>query len=178
LNKWALALILMRDYEEAGQKLVEAGKVDPLWTQSSFYGGLLKSLEGHREAAGEMFVLPGKGHARLTRHIYKGPNDIDYFINFCSQAAIYGVIERVADDLKYYVDDKGDWIAWTFLGIADIYAGREGEAIEAFSKSAELIPTGDIAELKGVIIGVLWNSHVLQAAANDIIASLSDRQTK
>ena len=113
-----------------------------------------------------------------TSLIYKGPNDIDYFINFCRQAAVYGVIDRVADDLKYYTDDKGDWIAWTFLGIADIYTKRAGEAIEAFSKSAELIPDEDVAVLKGVIIAFPWNNHVLQAGANDIIASLSERQAK
>ena len=124
LNKWALALMLSGDYGEAGQKLVEAGKADPVWSQTSFYGGLLNCLEGHREAAGEMFVLPGKGHARTVRTVLNGLNDIDYFIDFCGQAANYGVIGRVADDLEYYADDKGDWMAWTFLGIADIFTGR------------------------------------------------------
>ncbi len=178
LDKWALALMLKGDYQEAGQKLDEAEKADPLWTQNSFYGGLLKSLQGDKEKASEMFVLPEKGDARLTSLIYKGPNDIDYFINFCRQAANYGVIDVVADNLKYYVDDKGDWIAWSFLGIADMYAKKSGEAIEAFSKSAELIPDEDVAVLKGVITAFPWNNHVLQAAANDITASLSARQTK
>ncbi len=177
LNKWALALMLKGDYSEAGQKLAEAGKVDPVWSQTFFYEGLLKSFEGNREA-GEMFVLSEKGHARLLRHPDKGPNDIDYFINFCNEAALYGVIDRVADDLKYYVDDNSDWIAWTFQGIADIYAERAGEAIDAFSTAADLIPTEDIVSSKGVIIAIPWNNHVLQAAANDITASLSARQTK
>ena len=65
LDKWALALMLKGDYREAGQKLDEAGKADSLWTQNSFYGGLLKSLQGDKEKASEMFVLPEKGHARL-----------------------------------------------------------------------------------------------------------------
>jgi tetratricopeptide (TPR) repeat protein len=178
LNKWALALMLMGDYEEAGQKLAEAGKADPLWSQTSFYSGLLKSFEGRREEAGEMFILSRKGQSLLIRAIPKGPNDIDHFINFCTQITKYNLIGRVADDLKYSVADKDDWIAWTFLGIADIYAERAGEAMEALSKSAELIPDEDIAELKGVIMGIHWNTPALQAAANDILASLIERQTK
>jgi len=178
LNKWALALMLKGDYQAAGLKIAEARKADPSWSQNSYYGGLLKSLEGYRGEAGVMFVQPEKGRARLTRSIYTDRNDIEYFNDFCRQAAIYGVIDRVADDLNLYVADKSDWVAWSLLGIADIYAERGGESIEAFSRAAELISDKDIPVLKGVILAFPWKEKAQQEAADNITAFLTYRQAK
>ncbi|MCX6007342.1 MAG: tetratricopeptide repeat protein [Chloroflexi bacterium] len=166
LNKWALALILMRDYKEAGQKLLESEKSDPSWVQTSYLKGLLNMYEGNIDEAGDLFVSPIKNEL----------DNIGYFINFCGQVAHYGEIGLVKDALGEYVKNKNDdWTGFALLGIADIYSGNPAEALADFEKASMVVPDKDAALLAAIIETLLGQYQNFHNESGEIIKGLMEK---
>ena len=166
LNKWAFALILMHNYEEAGQKLLESEKSDPSWAQTSFFKGLLSRHEGNVTEAGDLFVSP----------IESKFENISYFINFCGQVADYGEIGRVKDALAVYVKNNGDdWTGFALLGIADIYSGNPTEALADFKKASVIVPDEDAALMAALVEGSLSRYQDFHDESGEIVRALMER---
>jgi tetratricopeptide (TPR) repeat protein len=171
LNKWALALIFKGDYQAAEQKLADSSKSDPLWIQTSFFQGLLEIYNGDKQAAADFIITPVKSDAK----------DIAYYINFCSTLTTYraGEIDKVSGALKSHLDsDGGDWKGYALLGISDIYSGDYQDSVQAFKKSAEIVPDEDINLLAGVVNAMLSNHSEFQTERRAIVGGLMDRESK
>jgi tetratricopeptide (TPR) repeat protein len=181
LNKWALALILMQDYGEAGLKLTESENSDPHWAQTSYFKGLLKTHEGKIDEAGDLLVSPIKnktdeaGGLSVLTDKNKLEN-INYFIKFCGQVAPYGEIGLVKDALGAYVQNsKGDWTGFALLGITNIYSDAPAEALDAFKEASLLVPDEDAAVLAAIVDGSLGRYQDLHEGAVEIIKQLMQR---
>jgi tetratricopeptide (TPR) repeat protein len=169
LNKWALALILMKDYQEAGQKLLESGVSDPAWAQTSYLRGLLMMHEGKIEETGGLFVSPVKDRSE----------NISHFINFCAQVAPYGETGLVKDALAAYVENSSDdWTGFALLGIADIYNGNPTDALTVFKKASLIIPDKDTALLAGVVEGLFIQYQDFHNESGEIVRGLMERAAK
>ncbi|MCX5997330.1 MAG: O-antigen ligase family protein [Chloroflexi bacterium] len=169
LNKWALALILMQNYEEAGQKLLESRKSDPFWVPTSFLQGLLSMHDGDIERADGLFVSPIKNN----------PDNIAHFINFCAQVASYGEIGLVRDALAAYVKgNNDDWQGFALLGIADIYSGDPVESLADFKKAAMVIPDKHAILLASVIETLLSPYRDFHNESEEIVKGLMERASR
>ena len=181
LNKWALALILMRDYEEAGQKLMESGKSDPAWAQTSYLKGLLSMHEGNIDEAGDLFVSPIKNKLDEAGDLFVLPiknrlENIGYFINFCGQVAAYGETGLVKDALVAYVKNKSDdWTGFALLGIAEIYSDNPAEALDDFKRATAIIPDEDAAVLAAIVEGSFIRYQDFHNGAEEIVKGLMER---
>jgi tetratricopeptide (TPR) repeat protein/O-antigen ligase len=170
LNKWALALIFKGDYPAAAQKLADSAKSDPLWIQTSFFQGLLEIYNGDEQAAADFLITP-----------VKDVKDISYYINFCSMLTTYRTsdINSVIGALKSRLNSGGsDWKGYVLLGITDIYGGDYQDSVQAFGKSAEIVPDEDITLLAGVVNAMLSNHSEFQTERRAIVGGLMDRESK
>ncbi len=169
LNKWALALIFKRDYQAAEQKLADSSKSDPLWIQTSFFQGLLQIYKGDNRAAADFIITPVKNDV----------NDISYYINFCGMLTTYraGEIDPLIGALKSRLNSGGsDWKGYVLLGISDIYGGDYQDSVQAFKKSAAIVPDEDITLLAGAVNAMLSNGF--QTERQEIVGGLMDRESK
>ena len=170
LNKWALALIFKGDYQAAGQKLADSARSDPLWIQTSFFQGLLQKYKGDNGSAADSLIEP-----------VKDAGDVSFYINFCSVLTIYRAdeIQPVIDALKSRLDTDGsDWKGYMLLGISDVYGEDYQDSVQAFRKSAELVPDEDITLVAGVVNAMLSNQSTYQADRQQIVDGLMDRESK
>jgi len=170
LDKWALALIFKGDYPAAEEKLADSTKSDPLWIQTSFFQGLLQIYKGDNRAAADLLIAPVKNDAK----------DISYYINFCGLLTVYRAndIDSVIGVLKSRLDaGGGDWKGYMLLGISDIYGGDYQDSVQAFKKSAEIVPDENITLLAGVVNTMLSNER-FQTERQEIVNGLMDRQSK
>jgi tetratricopeptide (TPR) repeat protein len=170
LNKWALALIFKGDYPAAAQKLADSAKSDPLWIQTSFFQGLLEIYNGDKQAAADFIITP-----------VKDVKDISYYINFCSMLTTYRTsdINSVIGALKSHLNSDGsDWKGYMLLGITDVYGRDYQDSVQAFGKSAEIVPDEDITLLAGVVNAMLSNHSEFQTERQAIVGGLMDRESK
>ncbi len=171
LDNWGLALTFKGDYLAAEQTLDKASQNDPLWIQTSFYKGLLQAYKGDKEEAAKLFISPVGDNAR----------DISYYINFCSLMAIYGAnsIDSVSNALEYSLSSGGgDWKGYALLGISNVAGNDYPAAVQAFSKSAELVPDDDISLLANIVMVMFNNQSGYLDQGRQIVGGLMDRESK
>lgn len=169
LNKWALALILTGDYDEAGQKLLESEKNDPSLLQTSYLKGLLSAHEGRAGEAGGLFI--SQAGARLE--------NIANFIRFCGQVAPFGEIGRVKDAMEAYTrENNSDWKGLTLLGVTHIYLGSPADALADFKMAAMNVPDRDAAVLAPVVEGSLIRYPDFRDESGEIVRRLMERAAK
>jgi len=184
LNKWALALILTGDYQEAGRKLLESAKSDPAWAQTFYFRGLLSVREGNIDQAGGLIVSPIKYKLDETGVLSVLPDEdklenIGYFIKFYGQMAAYGETVAVRDALSAYVKNKSDdWTGFTLLGIADSYNGNPTEALDDFKRASIIVPDEDAAVLAAVVDGSLSRYQGFRSESGVIVSGLKERAAK
>ena len=169
LNKWALALILLGDYREAEQKLLESAKNDPSWIPTSYLQGLLSMHEGRVSEAGGLFISPTRANL----------SNLSYFIKFCGQVTPYGEIGTVRDALAAHVkDNSDDWTGFALLGITDIDSGNPAAALVDFKKASIIVREDDAGFLAALVEGSLGPYQDLHDEAGELIRSLMERATK
>ena len=131
LNKWALALILFGDYEEAEVKLQQSRQNDPDWDQTYYVEGFLQAERGELPEAGSY----------LTKRAGTTPDSIRYFLSLCRQLALYGKLDPMRESLDSYIQaNSGDWVGHALLGIVDFYNRNVEAAGSTLLKCAELAP--------------------------------------
>ncbi|RPJ64299.1 MAG: hypothetical protein EHM12_00025 [Dehalococcoidia bacterium] len=166
LNKWAFALIINGDYAAAGMKLDEAERNDPAWVQTRYFKGFLQASTGDIGGAGKLFLA-------VTDDTF---NEIRYFINYCGTIAGTGKASLVRDSLKTQLDDgHGEWTAFAFLAVADVYSGNLEEAVSAFQQSATLVPDKSKYILGGTIRAMLGGNNDYKKAGQEIIDNLINK---
>jgi tetratricopeptide (TPR) repeat protein len=184
LNKWALALILTDDYPQAEQKLLESGKNDAAWVQTSYFKGLLKMHQGDIDGAGGLFVSAVNNKLDEAGGLFVSPitsnlKNIGYFISFCAQAAAYGEIGTVRDALGVYVKNKSDdWTGFALLGIADVYSDNPADALADFKRSSLIVTDEEAAALAAIVEGSLSRHQDLRNESEEIIRGLMERASR
>ena len=164
LNKWALALMLNGNYAEAGRKLTESRDADGEWIQTTYYTGLLDVYDRCYCTAGNCFVSP----------VEQKVSNVGPYMSFCSQLALYGGLDRVAEGLKVYTachDD--DWTGQALLGIAEVYDNRLLAATDSFRKAVHNVPDDHAGMLKGIVSVMGLENRDFQPMAQDIADSLN-----
>ncbi len=131
LNKWALALVMFGDYEEAKVKLQQSGQNDPEWDQTAYIDGFLQAERGDIISAG----------SHMVKRAESRPDSIRYFLSLCRQLALYDKLDHVQESLDSYVQaHSGEWVGHALLGIADFYAKNVDAAGSTLLRCAELAP--------------------------------------
>ena len=166
LNKWALALMLNGDYAEAGRKLSESRDADGEWIQTTYYTGLLDVYEHCYCSAGYCFVYP----------VEQKISNVGPYISFCSQLALYGGLDKVAEGLRVYNGcHPGDWTGQALLGIAEVYDNSLLGAAESFRRAAHNVPPEDAGTLKEIVTLTGKEIRSFQPMAQDIVDSLAGK---
>jgi len=130
MNKWALALILKGDYDEARLKLEQAASVDLDWVETSFLSALLLAVEGQADATAE-----------LTAPLAEEPVNLWDFRRFCSNLIIYDMVRPLDNVLEGYLPAAGEeWIIHAMLGVTDFYADGPAKSLEEFDAAMSLVP--------------------------------------
>ena len=168
LNKWALALMLMGDYQEAGQKLAESANSDPSWVQTSYFQGLFKTHEGDIGGAGRLFVSQIKDEL----------DNIGYFINFCALIDEHGDIGPIREALGAYIKSNSeDWTGFALLGIADVYSDNPAEALADFKRASVVVPDKDVELLAGIVETMFVRYEDFHSESEEIVRGLMERAT-
>jgi tetratricopeptide (TPR) repeat protein len=164
LNKWALALILFGDYEEAEMKLEQSRVSDPEWDQTVYIDGFLQAETGDMQEAGSVIVNRAKSK----------PDSIRYFVSLCHQLAIYGKIGPVSESISNYLQIQGDeWTVYALLGIAEFY-GRDIESAGSnLLKCAEVAPKEQYKLLTDLVTFLSIEDPQFNISARQIINILT-----
>jgi len=130
INKWALALIIKGNYEQAQAKLDYAAAIDPGWVETSFLHGLLLVEEGGGGAAPEILAL-----------VEDNPVNLWGFRRLCSNLIIYDMVQPLDDALENYMQGAPEeWIAHAMLGVTDFYVDGAAASLQEFDAAMSLVP--------------------------------------
>jgi len=143
LNKWALALIIKGDFNEAREKLDYAASIDPDWPETSFLSGLLLAREGKDDEAARAIIAP----------IQESQASLNSFIDFCRGVAVYNMVPLLGDALEVYKQRTSDeWIPHAMLGVTSVCVGDVDESLDEFNSAMLLVPDDDVADLFRAIL--------------------------
>jgi tetratricopeptide (TPR) repeat protein len=153
LNKWALALIIKGDFDEAQKKLDYAASIDPDWPETSFLSGILLAKQAkYNEAAREIIVPIQEDRANL--------ND---FIDFCRVLAGYNMVQPLEDAFEVYTQEATNkWIPHAVLGVTNLFVGSLDKSLDEFNTAMLLVPNEDVGDLFRAILGLAQTSPSLK----------------
>lgn len=165
LNKWALALVIKGDLNEARAKLDHSASVDPQWSQTSFLMGLLLAVEGNDTEAAATIMAP----------IAEEPASLSYFVDLCQHLAFYDMAGLLQRALEVQTQAQpGAWSSHALLGIASLAAGNLDNSLAELDTAMLLAPPQDVAHLFTAILKLSRISSGFRAALPDIAAGWRD----
>ena len=155
LDKWATALIIKGDLDEAGTKLQYAANVDPNWAKTSFLSGLLLAKEDKN----------GESATELTKPIHDNAANLNQFIGLCSILQLYDMVSPLGDSLQAYSQENpDDWTAQALLGITSVFNDNASESIDEFNAAMRLVPEDDAGALFQAILKLSTMNQKLAGA--------------
>ena len=161
LNKWALALIIKGDLDEARTKLNYSASINPDWTETFFLSGLLLAREGENDEAVRKIIAP----------IQNTPANLNAFIDLCIYLSRYDMIKPLGDSLETYTQETpDDWIAHALLGITSLFGGNVDKSLAEFNTSMLLAPDNDAGKLFSTILKLSTMSQKLKTALPSVAA--------
>ena len=166
LNKWALALIIKGDFDEARAKLAYSTSVDPDWAETCFLSGLLLAREGENNEA----------VSKITAPIQDNPANLNSFIDLCIRLSVYDMIKPLNDSLEIYTQEvPDDWAAHALLGITSLFGGNVDKSLAEFNSSMLLVPDNDARHLFRTILKLSTMSQQLRTALPGVAAEWRDK---
>ena len=138
LNKYALAYTLKGDYDAARVKISEAALLDSDWAETYFLQALLSTQQGMNEEAALELIAP----------LDDDSINLEYFRRFCSNLAIFDMVQPLEDALEGYLQMAGEeWIPHAMLGVTSFY-NRDGvKSLNEFDTAMALVPNEDTRTL-------------------------------
>jgi len=181
LDKWALALIIKGDFDEAREKLDYAASIDPDWPETSFLSGLLLAREAKDDEAARAIIAP----------IQESPGSLKGFVDFCRGLAGYNMVRPLGDALEVYTQEVSDeWIPRAMLGVTSLFVGSLDKSVDEFDTAMLLVPDEDVGDLfrailrlsqispgfKTMLPGVAceWRTKLAQSAERDTLLQALD----
>ncbi|UCH51706.1 MAG: O-antigen ligase family protein, partial [Chloroflexota bacterium] len=126
INKWALALIIKGDFNEARTKLDYSASIDPDWAKTSFLYSLLLAQEEKNDEAVIMLIAP----------IHDNPARLNSFIDLCGSLMVYDMIKPLMNSLEIYIQKvPDDWVAHALLGITSLFDNKLNRGITELNTS-------------------------------------------
>jgi O-antigen ligase/tetratricopeptide (TPR) repeat protein len=182
LNKWALALIIKGDLDEAQTKLDYSASIDPNWAETSFLSDLLLAREGKDDEA----VL------KLSATIQDKSANLNYFIDLCRHLMVYDMVSPLRDSLEVYIQETpGDWTAHALLGITSLFGNNVDKSLAELNSAMLLVPdnhTGDLfrailklsnisSSFRKALPGVAteWRAKLAQSPERDTLLPTFDK---
>jgi tetratricopeptide (TPR) repeat protein len=166
LDKWALALIIKGDFDEAGTKLASAVSNDPEWAQTSFLSGLLLAREGKYEEAITKTIGP----------IRDDPSNINYFVDLCRDLVMYDMIIPLRNTLgTYTAEAPDDWVGHTLLGITNLFIGKVGQSLNEFNTAIRLVPGEDAGYVFRTVLNLSTISPAFKTSLQAVAADWRDK---
>lgn len=143
-NKWALALIIARDFDEAQEKLDYAASIDPDWADTSYFlSGFLLAWEGKGDEAAH----------KLISRVQENPSTIKHFLELCSELNTYHLVYLLEDTLELYPQEvSADWIPHAMLGITSLFNGSLDKSLSELNTARLLVPDEDTGALFRAIL--------------------------
>ena len=143
LDKWALALIIKGDFDEAREKLDYAASIDPDWAETSFLSGLLLAREAKDDEAARAIIAP----------IQERRASLNGFVDFCRGLAGYNMVRPLGDALEVYAQEAFDeWIPHAMLGVTSLFVGSLDKSLDEFDTAMLLVPDEDVGDLFRAIL--------------------------
>jgi tetratricopeptide (TPR) repeat protein len=169
LDKWALALIIKGDFDEAEAKLASAASADPEWAQNSFLFGLLLAKEGKNEDAITKTIEP----------IHDKPSNIYYFFDLCRDLVMYDMVSPLRNTLSTYIAEApDDWVGYILLGITNLFVGNIGQSINEFDTAMRLVPDEDTIYVFETALNASTISSPFKTALSMVAANWKDKLDK
>ena len=166
LNRWALALIVKGDLDEARAKLDYSASIDPSWTETSFLHGLLLAKESKNDEAVSKLVAP----------IQDNPANLYYFSEVCRRLAMYDMISPVSSSLESYNQELPDnWITHALLGITSLFDNDLDKSLDELNTAMFLVPDDDAGDLFRAILNLTSRSSKFKAALPGVAAEWRDK---
>jgi tetratricopeptide (TPR) repeat protein len=145
LDKWALALIIKGDFDEAREKLDYAASIDPDWAETSFLSGLLLAQEAKDDEAARAIIAP----------IQESPASVNGFVDFCRGLAGYNMVRPLGDALEVYAQEASDeWVPHAMLGVTSLFVGSLDKSVDEFDTAMLLVPDEDVGDLFRAILSL------------------------
>jgi tetratricopeptide (TPR) repeat protein/O-antigen ligase len=166
VDKWALALIIKGDLDQARVKLDNAASIDPKWAQTYFLSGLLQAIEGRNQEATTDLISP----------IQEDPINLNYYIDLNSTLKTYDLIKPLNNALDGYVQkEPDDWAARALLGITSLFGDDLDKGLREFDTAMQLAPDKDIGGLLQSILRLTSMSPEFKTALPKVALNWIDK---
>jgi len=165
-NKWALALIIKGDFDEARTKLDYSASIDPGWTGTSFLYSLLLAREGENDEA----------VSKLTAAIKNNPANLNAFIDLCRRLMVYDMISPLSSSLEGYAQEApDDWVAHALLGTTSLFDNNLNKGISEFNTAMLLVPDEDVGGLFRAILKLTTMSTQFKTVLPSVAVEWRDK---
>jgi O-antigen ligase/tetratricopeptide (TPR) repeat protein len=168
-DKWAQALIIKDDFDQARAKLDYAASVDPVWPKTSFLYGLLLAKEGKYSEAALKIIEP----------IENDPSNLKYFIDVCRNLTVYDMVRPLDDSLKLYTETQPDeWTLHAVLGVTGLFVAGPDESLSELNRAMLLVPDNDATDLFRAILRLSNISPDFRNLIPTVAADWRDKLTR
>jgi tetratricopeptide (TPR) repeat protein len=183
LNKWALALIVKGELDEARAKLELAESIDPTWFGNDLVSGLLSAEEGRSEEAGQAIV----------NSMQMNPSDfVRYFNRLFSDLAAYDMVRPLYGALDAYTKQvPGEWVPHAVFGITSLFDGELKNSFTELYAAMLVVPNKDAGTVFAIIgklselspdfkaqlpsVASEWRAKLPQSAERDMLLRFLDQ---
>ncbi len=131
LNKWAHALIVKGDLEQAQAKLDEAKSMNSYWIGNALISALVLIEYGRNEEAVDEIIAS----------IEESPDGLHYSEAIFYEMAVYKTIGTIHKALDSYTQVSPDeWIHHAMLGFTSLFVNEPDKSIAEFDTAMHLVP--------------------------------------